>query len=170
MRRGKSRIDKHKLGVLGERLHLVAVATNPEPKDFGTMSIDKMISLHPDVAGDLNESLATAARHAMLCALMCTSCADACAAEKMDMRQCIRSCLDCADVCEATSKLSVRRTGQNREALRAMLDVCVRICELCAEECSRYDHAHCKLCAEMCGECARDCRAAIPTIGLSRDS
>ncbi|MDB5713564.1 MAG: hypothetical protein JWO15_961 [Sphingomonadales bacterium] len=29
------------------------------------MSIHKMISLHPDVAGDLNEAFATAARHAM---------------------------------------------------------------------------------------------------------
>jgi len=142
----------------------MAVASHAEPKELRTMSIHKMISLHPDVGGDLNEPLATAARHAMFCALMCTSCADACAAEKMDMRQCVRSCLDCADVCEATSKLSIRRTGKNIEALRAMLDVCVRICELCAEECSRHDHSHCKLCAEMCGECAGDCRAAIATL------
>jgi hypothetical protein len=128
------------------------------------MSIHKMISLHPDVGGNFNETLATAARHAMFCAAMCTSCADACSAEQMDMRQCIRSCLDCADVCDATGKLAVRRTGQNVTALSAMLEVCARICELCADECSRHDHAHCKLCAEMCGECARDCRAAIPTL------
>ncbi|WP_202618055.1 hypothetical protein [Aureimonas leprariae] len=44
------------------------------------MSIEKMIGLHPDVAGDLNEALATAARHAMLCSLFCTSCADAASA------------------------------------------------------------------------------------------
>jgi hypothetical protein len=50
------------------------------------MSIHKMISLHPDVGGNLNEILATAARHAMFCATMCTSCADACSAEPMDMR------------------------------------------------------------------------------------
>ena len=55
------------------------------------MSIREMISRHSDVAGDVNEPLAIAARHAMFCALMCTSCADACAAEPMDMRQCIRS-------------------------------------------------------------------------------
>ena len=128
------------------------------------MSIHKMIALHPDVAGDLNEALATAARHAMFCAAMCTSCADACSAEDMDMRQCIRSCLDCADVCQATSRLAVRRTGQNIEALRAMLETCAQICELCAAECERHDHAHCKLCAEMCRECAGDCRAAIPTV------
>jgi hypothetical protein len=128
------------------------------------MSIHKMISLHPDVGGDLNEPLATAARHAMFCAIMCTSCADACAADKMDMRQCICSCLDFADVCGATSRLAVRRTGQDMEALRAMLDVCARFCALCAEECSRYDHEHCKLCASMCGECEWDCRPAIATL------
>ena len=85
------------------------------------MSIHEMISRHPDVAGNPNEALAAAARHAMFCALMCTSCADACVAEEMDMAQCIRSCLDCADVCTATARLAVRRTGQNVEVLRAML-------------------------------------------------
>lgn len=128
------------------------------------MSIHKMIALHPDVGDNANETLATAARHAMFCALMCTSCADACAAEEMDMRQCIRSCLDCADVCDAAAKLAVRRTGQNIEVLRTMLETCAAICDLCAAECERHDHAHCKLCAEMCRECARDCRAAVPTV------
>ncbi|MFD1104651.1 four-helix bundle copper-binding protein [Sphingobium olei] len=127
------------------------------------MSIHKMIELHPDVK-QLNDALATAARHAMFCAVMCTSCADACSAEEMDMRQCIRSCLDCADVCEATAKLAVRRTGENIAVLRAMMEACIRTCELCAEECARHEHEHCRLCAEMCRECAEDCRKALPTI------
>ncbi|MCO8020491.1 four-helix bundle copper-binding protein [Brevundimonas diminuta] len=128
------------------------------------MSIHKMIQLHPDVGDDFNEPLADAARHAMFCSLMCTSCADACSAETMDMRQCIRSCLDCADVCDATARLAVRRTGQNIEALRAMLETCANFCDLCAEECERHDHDHCRLCAEMCRECANDCRKAVPTV------
>ena len=128
------------------------------------MSIHKMIALHPDVGDDFNETLVTAAHHAMYCTEMCTSCADACVAEAMEMRQCIRSCLDCADVCAATARLAVRRTGQNIEALRTMLETCARICDLCAEECARHDHEHCKLCAEMCRECARDCQAAILTV------
>jgi hypothetical protein len=108
-----------------------------------------MISLHPDVSGNFNETLATAARHVMSCAAMCTSCADACSAEQMDVRQCIRSCLDCADVCDA--KLAVRRTGQNLTGLRA-------------DECSRHNHVHCTLGAEMFGDGARDCQVAIPTL------
>ncbi|WP_206240080.1 four-helix bundle copper-binding protein [Novosphingobium terrae] len=125
------------------------------------MSIEKMINLHPDVQGAGNESLATSARHAMLCNLMCTSCADACLAEEMDMRQCIRSCLDCADVCAATARLAVRRTGSNVSSLELMLQTCVTICDRCGEECRHHMHAHCQLCAQMCFECARDCRSAI---------
>src|SRR3982751_1721479 len=75
----------------------------------GSMSIRKMIALHPDVHGHVNQPLSDAAHHLMYCARMCVSCADACAAEPMDMRDCIRSCSDCADVCEATGKLAVRR-------------------------------------------------------------
>ena len=127
------------------------------------MSIHEMIALHPDVGGTLNEPIATAARHAMFCAAMCTSCADACSAEEMDMRQCIRSCLDCADVCNAASRLAVRRAGQNVEVLRLMLESCARVCELCAEECERHDHGHCRLCADMCRERARNCRTALST-------
>lgn len=128
------------------------------------MSIHKMIALHPDAGEDSNEALAAAARHTMFCAAICTSCADACVAEPMDMRQCIRVCLDCADICGATATLAVRRTGQNVETVRMMLETCARTCELCAEECERHEHAHCRLCAEMCRECAADCRTAIPSI------
>ena len=128
------------------------------------MSIHEMIALHPDVGGELNEILATAARHAMFCSAMCTSCADACAAEAMDMRQCIRMCLDCADICGATARLAVRRTGENVRMLRATLELCARACDLCAEECERHEHGHCRLCAQMCRECAQDCRNALPTV------
>lgn len=128
------------------------------------MSIHKMIQLHPDVGEDFNELLAAAARHAMFCAEICTSCADACSAEPMDMVQCIRSCSDSADVCAATSRLAVRRSGQNIEVLRLMLENCAKVCDLCAAECERHQHEHCKLCAQMCRECADDCRAALPTV------
>lgn len=128
------------------------------------MSIEKMISLHPDVGADFNEQLALAARHAMLCSLFCTSCADACSGEEMDMSQCIRTCSDCADICAATAHVAVRRTGQNVAVLRAQIETCILACETCAAECEKHDHEHCRLCATMCRECAEDCRKALPTI------
>jgi hypothetical protein len=128
------------------------------------MSIHKMIGLHPQVGGNPDETLATAVRHAMFCAVMCTSCADACSAEDMDMRQCIRTCLDCADICDATATVAARRTGRNVAVLRSMMETCAQACASCADECARHEHGHCRLCAEMCRECADDCRKALPTV------
>jgi hypothetical protein len=123
-----------------------------------------MIAAHPDVQGDVNEGLVTAARHAMLCSLFCTSCADACVAEPMEMTSCIRTCLDCAEICAATARLAVRRAAQDIAMLRLQLSTCIEACELCAAECARHDHEHCKLCETMCRECAGDCRAALPSV------
>ena len=129
------------------------------------MSIAKMIAAHPDVkAGDggpFNEALALAVKHAMYCAAICNSCADACAAEKMEMGQCIRTCSDCADVCTAAYRVATRRTGENREVIRAVMDACIMACEICAAECEKHDNDHCRRCAAMCRECARDCKAAL---------
>ena len=130
------------------------------------MSIRKMIALHPDVHGHVNQPLSDAAHHLMYCARMCVSCADACAAEPMDMRDCVRSCSDCADVCEATGKLAVRRTSSNEQVLRETLELCARVCDACAAVCEKYTHEHCKLCAEMCRECAEDCRNAALSVGV----
>lgn len=125
------------------------------------MSIEKMISEHPQVGGDYNEALGLAVKHAMDCAAICNSCADACSAEEMDMRRCIRLCLDCADVCTATYRTATRRTDENRQLIRSMLAVCIEACEICAEECEKHEHAHCRRCAQMCRECAEDCRTAL---------
>jgi hypothetical protein len=129
------------------------------------MSIRKMIGLHPQVQGHVNQPLGDAVHHAMYCAKMCLSCADACTAEDMDMRQCIRLCLDCGDVCDVTANLGLRRTGSNPQLLTEMHEQCARMCEECAAECEKHEHEHCKLCAIMCRECAEDCRKAAESVG-----
>jgi hypothetical protein len=130
------------------------------------MSIEKMISEHPDVvaSGAYNEALGKAVKHAMYCAAICNSCADACVAEDMDMRQCVRTCLDCSDVCEAAYRVATRRTGSNVAVIRAMLETCIEACEVCEAECAKHDNDHCRRCAQMCRECAEDCRAAVASL------
>lgn len=130
------------------------------------MSIRKMISFHPDVAksGHVNQALGDAVHHAMYCAKMALSCADACAAHGTAMSQCYRLCSDVADVCEATTRLGLRRTGSNEHLLVEMLELCARACEECAAECEKHSHDHCKLCAQICRECAADCRRAAESI------
>lgn len=125
------------------------------------MSIEKMISEHPAVGDGYNESLGLAVRHALYCAAVCNSCADACSGEVMEMQRCIRLCSDCSDICEATYRVASRRTDENRAIIREMLALCIKACETCAEECEKHDHAHCRRCAQMCRECARDCKAAM---------
>ena len=125
------------------------------------MSIAKMAASHRDVGPDVNEPLAVAIGHIAMCALSCTSCADACAAEPdvEELRQCIRLCLDCADVCTMLMRVGTRHTGHNAAFLAAALELCADICEACAEECERHHHLHCSLCAEACRKCAEDCRS-----------
>ncbi len=129
------------------------------------MSIRKMIALHPDVAGHVNQPLGDAVHHLMYCAKMCRSCADASLAEKMDMTQCIRLCLDCADICDATGNVALRQTGNDAQTLREILELCARACDECAAECEKHDFEHCKLSAQMCRECAADCRVAAESVG-----
>ena len=124
------------------------------------MSIRKMIALHPGSGAHVNQPLGDAVHHAMYCAKMCLSCADACAAEPMDLTQCSRVCSDCADICEAVARLGTRRSGSNDEVLKEMLEFCARVCDACAAECEKHEHEHCKLCAQICRECAADCRNA----------
>ena len=130
------------------------------------MSIKEMIAEHPDVAGHDNEFLGQAVRHAMYCAAICNSCADACAAEPnvAERVDCIRKCNDCSDICEATYRVATRRTGSNEALLKATLELCIQACETCAEMCEMHDDDHCKRCATMCRECAEDCRKAAANL------
>ncbi|MFC2951906.1 four-helix bundle copper-binding protein [Marinicaulis aureus] len=130
------------------------------------MLVMDMIKNHPQVGDDFTEELGVAVRHAMYCAEICASCADACLAESTakDMRQCIRNCLDCSDICEATAKTGLRRTAQNIVVLRAQLQACILACEACAEECEKHDNQHCNRCGKMCRECTSDCRQALPEV------
>lgn len=128
------------------------------------MSIEKMISEHPDVGADYNASLGLAVKHAMDCAAIANSCTDACSGEAMEMRRAIRVTQDCADVCTATYRIATRRTDHNRQLIRTMLAACIEACETCAEECERHEHPHCRRCAVMCRECAEACRAALKVL------
>lgn len=125
------------------------------------MSLEAMIADHPQANPDYDFNLNRAVRQTMECAAVCNSCADACLAEPIDMRDCIRLNLDCADVCLAASRIATRRTGHDRQLIRAILAVCIEACQRCASECARYDTAGCRRCAELCLDCADDCLTAL---------
>ena len=125
------------------------------------MSIKEMIKEHPSVGADYNDQLGEAIKHAMYCAAICNSCADACNSEEGDMSACIRKCSDCADICQAVSTVAARRTHGNTAVIKSLLEACILACKVCAEECAKHDNPHCRRCERMCRECMEDCVKAL---------
>ncbi len=128
------------------------------------MSVIEMIKEHPQVGADYTEELGAAVRHAMYCAAITNSCADACSAEERDMRACIRACSDTADICTALYRVAARRTAGNVAVIKALLEASTVALKACAEECAKHDNAHCRRCAKMCRETLEDCDKALATM------
>lgn len=86
----------------------------------------------------------------MTCGQTCIACADACLAENpvSDFLQCIPLNIDCADVCATLVQLTSRPTAQNRDIIRAAIELCAMACTQCADECERHagEHEHCAIC------------------------
>ena len=128
----------------------------------------QIIASHPQVRGDLNETLIACIEECFDCAQACTACADACLAEPTvaELVQCIRLNLDCSDVCAAAGAAASRQTGSNELVVRMLIETCVSACRVCAEECERHaaHMKHCAICAEVCRRCEAICRSAAQTI------
>jgi hypothetical protein len=129
------------------------------------MHVQEMIATHPEVQGSTADRLIRCIEESYDCALICTSCADACLAEEMvaELRQCVRLNLDCADICTAAGAIASRRTGTNLPVIRATLEACETACRVCGEECRKHagQHEHCRICADACLQCADACREAM---------
>ena len=132
------------------------------------MQVHEMISTHPDVQGSTADRLLRCIEECYGCAQTCTSCADACLAESSadKLKQCIRLNLDCADICATTGAMATRRTGENVEVLRAVIQACELACRRCGEECRSHAemHEHCRICAEACMRCAESCNEALAEV------
>ncbi|MBC7389594.1 MAG: four-helix bundle copper-binding protein [Opitutaceae bacterium] len=91
------------------------------------------------------------------CALSCEKCLTACLEESdvTMMAHCIELDKDCADICFLAARLLQR----DSEIGHKFLLICEEICRLCAAECSKHEHEHCKVCAEACEKCAEACHA-----------
>jgi len=89
------------------------------------------------------------------CAAHCNHCSDACLSETevKPMVNCIKSCRECQLICEATASLLAQGSAFSKE----MAALCIKACNLCAEECSSHQHMHCEECAKHCRDCAEAC-------------
>jgi hypothetical protein len=89
------------------------------------------------------------------CVLACEHCATACLDEEdvQMMTACIKLDRDCADICAQAARLLQR----DSVIAHQYLVLCEEICRLCADECGKHDHEHCRQCAEACQICADAC-------------
>ena len=89
------------------------------------------------------------------CAAVCDYCASACLKEANvnEMARCIKLDLECATMCRTAAQFM----SFESEHANALCQLCVDICNACAEECSKHSSDHCRLCAEICYHCAEEC-------------
>ncbi len=93
------------------------------------------------------------------CINHCNYCADACLDEENVemMKDCIRTDRVCAEVCAALNQVLAIKYND----VEGLVEYCKKVCQSCADECSKHDHQHCKDCAEACKECVSACEAYL---------
>jgi hypothetical protein len=116
-------------------------------KDHHQTTRESTVPVHADLIREL-----------INCALACEACATACLNEEHIelMTRCIELDRDCADICNLGARLLIRES----ETTSQYLALAEEICQLCADECRKHEHAHCQLCAEACLSCAEACRSS----------
>lgn len=130
-------------------------------------TLERILKTHPHANSAPLDELNAASDALLACVEACTICADACLAEEhaTNLRRCIRATSDCADICTATLRVVARQTETVAEMVRQQVHACLVACQLCAEECDRHDHTHCKVCARACRECQEACNRLLGEIG-----
>jgi hypothetical protein len=89
------------------------------------------------------------------CVAASENCATACLSEDdvQMMTDCIRLDRDCADICALAARLLQR----DSVIAHQYLVLCEEISRLCAAECGKHNHDHCRQCAQACLVCAEAC-------------
>ncbi|MEU0236106.1 four-helix bundle copper-binding protein [Nocardiopsis sp. NPDC006198] len=131
-------------------------------------TVGQILYTHPEDPEGVGVKITACVEACGECAQVCTVCADACLGEETvaDLVACVRTDLDCADMCAVTGRAVSRRTGEEDDVLRLLLEACAEACRKCAEECERHagEHEHCRLCAEACRRCEQACRELLAAL------
>jgi hypothetical protein len=129
-------------------------------------TLERILKTHPHAASVPVDETNNASDALLECVEACTICADACLAEAHveKLRRCIRATEDCADICATTLRIIGRQTETVAEMVRQQVHACLVACQLCAEECQKHDHAHCRVCAQACRRCQEACNRLLGEI------
>ncbi|XBX76348.1 four-helix bundle copper-binding protein [Proteinivorax tanatarense] len=84
--------------------------------------------------------------------------------------ECFDACLDEPDVssrkkmlgllveCAMTAQNSITLMAMNGQLTKEHCELCAKICDMCADECAKFEEQHCQNCADVCHVCANECR------------
>lgn len=124
--------------------------------------LERIIEVHPN-ADRIDPEITGLIAELVSCEVTCVACADACLSERdvTMLAHCISLNADCADACETTARMAARVGHQDAGLLRMQLEACRESCRLCAAECERHEHEHCRVCAQSCRMCERACTDAL---------
>ncbi|KQR35125.1 four-helix bundle copper-binding protein [Deinococcus sp. Leaf326] len=131
-------------------------------------TLTRMLRTHPKASSFDATLLGTCLQACLECTAVCALCADACLNEGEHLHHlthCITLNTQCAAVCHATAQVLAAPGQGDAQLLRAQLEVCLRACRTCAEECEQHaqqmNMEHCAVCAESCRRCEQACQALL---------
>jgi hypothetical protein len=130
-----------------------------------------MTPMYRDEEDLRHDARAACVRACNLCAEACNACADACLGDPAvaELVICIRTNLDCADMCATAGEIADRFRGDHPELVRAVLEACAIVCDVCARE-SRAQADRYRSCADAaaaCDACAAACLALLAEPALA---
>jgi Cys-rich four helix bundle protein (predicted Tat secretion target) len=75
----------------------------------------------------------------------------------------IADCMDTVQQMLASCTAMAKLAAHNSRHLKALMQVCIGICEDCEKECRKHEdkHAECKACANSCADCIKVCKEYI---------
>jgi len=93
------------------------------------------------------------------CVAACNHCFRACLQEEdvRMMAECILLDKACGEICST----AMSQAASDSPFTKDLLEVCIRACNACAEECGKHPYDHCRECAEVCLKCADVCRQYV---------
>ncbi len=93
------------------------------------------------------------------CAQTCYECLNACLGEKdaYKRKRLIKILLECSKMCETTAFIM----SVDGKFVKKQCQLCVEVCDVCAQECAVFEDAYCRKCAEECRICTDKCQEML---------
>ncbi len=93
------------------------------------------------------------------CIHACNNCMSSCLREE-DIKMMV-SCIELDRECAAICSTTLNSLHQGARFTHDLLQLCVKACKACADECKKHPMNHCQECARACEACSEECEAFL---------